>query len=261
MPLGFSGHGGIQIISGTQVGAQLRGGIPAGAMKFNYSVYLSNGPALNVDAAEPAPAAGGLYGNIQNEENGAGPASGTLNYANIPDNNGNKAVGGRIGFLPIPEMEIGVSFENATVGAGDSEYSDVGATTTSFDFSYVGDVSFLAGRLDLKAQSVWLNIDNPNVDHLNFENKSNAFYAQAAYQPYNVSAEFLQDFEFVARYDQIDLPSGSEFGLDQSRITGGINYWINHSSVLKFAYQSTTSKYDEGDVTDNGFTLQMSMGF
>jgi len=268
MPLGFSGHGGIQVIAGTQVGAQLRGGVSAGSMKFVYSVYLSNGPALN--AAEGiSPYSAGLNsdaGNLFNEGGGGEEAhgtapNGTLNYSNIPDNNGNKAIGGRIGFIPVPEMEIGVSFESATIGATDSKFQDVGAVTSSIDFSYVGDVEFLSGRLDLKGQSVWLNVDNPNIDYLNYENNSNASYAQIAYQPYNVGSEFLQDFEFVVRYDQINLPEASTFGIDQSRITGGLNYWLNHSSVLKFAYHSTTSKLAAGDETDTGFILQMSMGF
>ncbi len=269
MPLGFSGHGGVQIISGTQVGAQLRGGIPAGSMKIVYSAYVSNGPALNIEEEEVAPTAPALntgLGNIYNEggheEGGHGNAhTGTLNFNNIPDNNGNKAVGGRIGFIPFPELEIGVGFESAKVGAKDTEFEDLSAVTNVVDLSYVSDVRFLAGRIDIKGQAVWLNVDNPNTEQLNFDNKSNAYYAQLAYQPYNVKNEFLQNFEFVIRYDKIDLPEGSEFNTDQNRITAGLNYWLNHSSVLKFAYETITSTHEDGDETENGIILQMSMGF
>ncbi|GBD87360.1 hypothetical protein BMS3Abin03_01292 [bacterium BMS3Abin03] len=247
MPLGLSGHTGVQLLAGTQVGLQVRGGIPAGSTKFVYALYISNGPSLNIDDG----AEGGHH---------AAP-TGTLNFDNIPDNNGNKAIGGRIGFLPFPELEIGYGFETARVGTENTEYSDVKAFTNILDLSYVRDIKSLAGRIDIRSQVTLLSIDNPGTALLNYENNSTAWYAQLAYQPYYIESSFLQNLEFVVRFDQLDLPEGAELNVDKKRIAGGINYWINHSTVLKFAYESTTSDYVVESETESAFIFQVAMGF
>ncbi len=268
MPLGLSGHTGVQLVAGTQVGLQVRGGVSAGPTKFVYAVYVSNGPSLNIDESDTTGLGKQGAGNnsITNEgEEGGGhsgiAASGTLNYGNIPDNNGDKAIGGRIGFLPIPELEIGYGFETARVGTDDTQYSDVRSFTNVFDLSYVKDYSSLAGRIDIRGQYTWLQVDNPGIGVLNYENISSAWYVQLAYQPYYLESSFLQNLEFVVRYDQLDLPEGAELNVDKNRIAGGVNYWINHSTVVKFAYESTTSEFTDESETESAFVFQLAMGF
>jgi len=70
----------------TIVGAEIRGGFPIGPTRANYAFYVSNGPALTT-----------------NDPGGVGE----LNFSNFTDNNDNKAVGGRVGFLPVPGVEVG----------------------------------------------------------------------------------------------------------------------------------------------------------
>ena len=271
MPLGLSSHGTTQLLSGTQIGAQIRGGIPAGSMKFVYSVYVSNGPALNVEEEDhdttglpKSNSSGSGFNNITSEggdgDHGAA-TTGTLSFGNIPDNNSDKGIGGRIGFLPVPELEIGYGFETAKVGTDDTEFSDVRSFNNVVDLSYVQDIKSLAGRIDLRSQYTWLNIDNPGIDHLDYENKSTAWYAQIAYQPYYLESTFLKNWELVARYDQIDLPEEAELNIDQKRITVGLNYWLNHSTVLKFAFGSTTSEHEDETETESSFIFQLAMGF
>jgi hypothetical protein len=86
-PPGF-GHEGAAPLS--DLGLQLRGGVPAGPAKLNYAIYAGNGPKLELNGA------GTEIEAIEAEGFGA-------------DNNDNKVVGGRIGVLPIPNLEIGVS--------------------------------------------------------------------------------------------------------------------------------------------------------
>lgn len=269
MPLGFSGHSSVQLVSGNQIGAQVRGGIPVESVKIVYAVYISNGPALNVEEEMPDSNSLMKYNssnfknaiNDEGEGNHGAAATGTLSFGNIPDNNKNKAVGGRIGFLPVPELEIGYGFESARVGTDDTEFSDVGYFNNIIDFSYIQDLKSLAGRIDLRGQFTSLNIDNPGIDHLDYDNKSNAWYAQLAYQPYYIENSFLKNIEIVARYDQIDLPEGAELNVDQKRITVGLNYWLSHSTVFKFAYENTTSEHEDKSESESSFIFQMAMGF
>ncbi|GMR25248.1 MAG: hypothetical protein BMS9Abin39_0532 [Ignavibacteria bacterium] len=264
MPLGLSGHGGVQLVSGTQVGVQIRGGISAGSSRIVYALYVSNGPTLNIDEGDT------LGGNLQKinaptdegGEGGHGPgATGTLAFHNIPDNNSNKAIGGRIGFVPFPELEIGYGFETARVGTDDTKYSDVRSLNNILDLSYVQDIKSIAGRVDVKSQVTFLNVDNQGTGLLNYENNSTAWYAQLAYQPYYIKNSFLKNLEVVARYEQIDLPKEAELNTDKNRITVGLNYWINHSTVIKFSYGSITSEHEDEDETESLYVFQVAMGF
>ncbi|MCH8034777.1 MAG: hypothetical protein IH950_13605 [Bacteroidetes bacterium] len=262
MPLGLSAHSGAQLLAGTQVGLQVRSGIPVGSSKIVYALYVSNGPALIVDEDEEIHGEGGdedPHGEI--EEGGHHGATGPLSFSNIPDNNSDKAIGGRIGFILFPELEIGYGFETARVGTDDTEFSDVRSFNNVVDLSYVQDIKSLAGKVDVRSQFTWLNVDNPGIDHLNYENNSTAWYAQLAYQPYYVESSFLQNLEFVVRYDQIDLPKEAELNTDQNRITVGLNYWLNHSTVFKFAYGNITSEHEDGSESESTFIFQIAMGF
>jgi hypothetical protein len=83
------------ILPNISVGAQVRGGFPIGSTRVDYAFYVSNGPVLNTFDARRA---------------------GTLDFNSYTDNNDNKAVGGRVGFLPIPGVEVGYGFETSKPG-------------------------------------------------------------------------------------------------------------------------------------------------
>src|SRR6201984_3213939 len=78
------------VLPNISVGVQVRGGFPLGPTRANYAFYVSNGPVLNTFDARTA---------------------GTLDFNSYTDNNDNKAVGGRVGFLPIPGVEGGYGFD------------------------------------------------------------------------------------------------------------------------------------------------------
>jgi hypothetical protein len=252
MPLGLSGHGGVPLLASTQIGFQARGGIDAGSGKFTYTVYVSNGPTLNVAEEEEGGEEGHGHGVTE---------IGTLNFSNTSDNNDNKAVGGRISVIPFAQFEVGFGIESATVGAKDTPFSDIKALTNTIDLALTRDLSFLKGRVDIRGQYVWLNIDNPDQHPLEFENKSNAGYAQLAYQPVDAESNFLKNIELVARFDRLDLPAEAPLNIDQERISLGVNYWVTPSTVFKIAYESRTLTHEDEEETENMFISQFSIGF
>ena len=92
-PAGF-GHGGAAPL--TETGLQLRGGFPLGEMRANYAVYVGNGPTL----AAAVEGQGGDY-ELAIEE--------VETEARTSDPDGKKSFGGRLGLLPFPGLEIGIS--------------------------------------------------------------------------------------------------------------------------------------------------------
>ncbi len=268
MPFGVSGHGGVQLLAGTQLGAQLRGGMPLGSGKFTYSVYVSNGPSLNAEedheedpamTSVPGPRASAAS---EEEEAGHGVSSpGTLNFSNTSDNNDDKAYGGRIAFLPVPELEVGYGFETAQAGDDGTEFSNVRTLNHSADLSYVRTSKALKGRVDLRGQFIFLDVDNPDAHPLEFENESVAWYGQVAFQPTNVGNSILSNTEIVFRYDQIDLPEDAPLNEDRSRISVGLGYWLTPSAVVKVAFEAVTTDHEDGDETLNTIIAQMTMGF
>ncbi len=73
------------VLPNISVGAQVRGGFPIGPTRVDYALYVSNGPTLLTSDARTA---------------------GRLDFGSYTDNNDDKAVGGRVGFLPIPGVEV-----------------------------------------------------------------------------------------------------------------------------------------------------------
>lgn len=245
-PLPF-GHDGLAPTS--SLGVQASGGFPAGPTKFNYAVYVSNGPRLNSGRDEPEEA-------------------GLLHFDNLTDINDNKAAGTRIGFLPIPELELGYSFKYARV----SEGGGVNAYLHSVDLGYVRDCPFLKGTIDIKGQWVWSLVDEVTYDAngslgfgpLTFDNRRNGGYGQLAYRPSLLKNKFFQNLEGVCRWDMINNPSGApaETGFDERRWTFGLNYWLGSSTVIKAAYQFGDRRTPgEGRENVNAILFQAAMGF
>ncbi len=227
-PLGY-GHDGVG--SSSELGINVFGGIPIGPSKFNYSFYAINGPQLNTGEEEPG------------EE-------GALMYGNTEDNNLNKAIGGRIGYLPLSNssLEIGGSFMNAKVGTKDTGLENVRANLLSVDLTYVKQLSFLKGFIDIKGQWNSVKVDDATYtdweDDLTgntpytYKNERSTLWGQLAYRPTLSKSKFVKNLELVYRYSFIDQPEGAKENEDIKQYTYGLNYWINFRSAMKFAVQS-----------------------
>ena len=225
------------------IGAFLRGAIPADSMKFKYAFYVDNGPALITDNPDKA---------------------GMLDLDNFNDDNHNKAVGGRLGFLPIPELEMGYSIQGAKVNQND--FPNVDMLLQAVDLSYKRQIDDIKGTIDMHAEYVWSEVDDatygpsatPSFGPLRFDNDREAYYIQASYRPTQADEKFLKNLEFVLRYDSLNVPDNAPGSVDEHRWTPGIDYWLNPSTVLKVAYE-----FDERDGEDdrNALLVQTAIGF
>lgn len=219
-PLVFSDGG---LAPGSEVGVFGRGAVAVGDdSKLTYDVYVANGPNLVTTDAT---------------------ALGSLNFTDSADLNDDKAVGGRIGFLPTPNMELGYSLMFARVNP--DGFENVNALLQAVDFNYRPQVDAIEGTLDMRAEWVWSNIDMATYDStgalgvgpVTFASYSNGGYAQLCYRPTRVSNEFLRNLELVSRFELLQTPLVSPAGIHEQRWTFGVDYWVTPTVVFKTAYE------------------------
>jgi hypothetical protein len=233
------------ILPESSLGAEVRGGFPIGPTRANYAFYVSNGPRL-----------------ITNDPN----AAGMLDFDNFTDNNDDKAVGGRVGFLPIPGIEVGYAFETAKPGDQGTTFAHVRSWLQSVDLNVNRDSDFLKGRIDLRAQYAWSKVDRAVYDPdgslgfgpLSFSNKRDGGYVQVAYRPTKAEAEFLRNFEAVFRWDHVNQAPSGPGAIDEQRWTLGLDYWLGPVTAVKVAYEWDSP---HGQPNTNAVLLQAVTGF
>jgi hypothetical protein len=233
------------LLPNISVGAQVRGGFPIGPTRANYAFYVSNGPVLNNFDARTA---------------------GTLDFNSYTDNNDNKAVGGRVGFLPIPGVEVGYGFETSKPGFQGTTFSDLQALVQSVDLEITRDSDLLRGRINLFAQYAWSHVDHAVYDPdgslgfgpLAFTSKQDGGYAEIAYRPTKVDIDFIRNLEMIFRWDHLSRDPSGLGDPWETRWTLGLNYWLSPSTVLKAAYE-----WDQpsGEPNRNALFIQTAMGF
>ncbi len=226
-PLTMVGNNRIQ--AGSQLGLQVRGGVPLGSMRGEYALYVSNGPSMRSD--------------------------GSLSFKDFTDSNNNKAVGGHIGWLPFSGFELGYGFEVA--GVGDLNGGTLDVVTHVVDLNYARTSKIILGTIDLRGQFADRQIDRSSSPSLAFNNHSSGGYAQIAYRPSLSRLFMIRDFESVLRYDWINLPDAPNFN-DEQRWTVGLNYYLAASTMIKFAYQFDNK---QGAQDDNAVLFQVTSGF
>ena len=231
----------------TEVGAQIRGGVPVGPTKLGYAFYVANANALNADT-----------------NSFAANDLGTLTFDNFDNVGKNLAVGGRIGFFPIPELEVGYGFQYADVAPPHS--GSVDSLLQSVDLSYVRESERLKGIVNLKVQWVWSHIDRFTYDPggtlggpFRFNNNRDGGYVQLAYRPSRIGNSFVKNLEPVFRYDMLSQ-ARTPTGTDESRYSFGLNYWLGPSSVFKVAYEIDEQSGPNAD-RHNATLVQFATGF
>ena len=224
MPAGF-GHD--QAAPVSEVGIMAKGGIkvPAGHdMYVNYAAYVGNGPHIELT-----------------EDGKAIDAIAAEGFTDDPD--GNKIFGGRIGFLPIPNVEIGFS------GAGGNV-----ALEGESDRSYrIYDVDFNSHWKNFRLRGEWVNqlVGSLASSAVPGKYLLEGWYAQGSYR-------FLPTkFEGVVRVSGFDSPH-KDLAFDQLAL--GLDYWFNSHTVAKFAYE-----FNDGlkgaPANDDRFLMQLGYGF
>jgi hypothetical protein len=233
------------ILPETSVGVEVRGGFPIGPTRSNYAFYVSNGPRL-----------------ITNDPK----AAGMLDFNNFTDNNDDKAVGGRVGFLPLPGVEVGYGFETARPGDQGTTFAHVRSWLQSVDLNVTRDSDFLKGRIDLRAQYAWTHVGHAIYDPdgslgfgpLSFSNKRDGGYAQIAYRPTKANVDFLRNFEAVFRWDHVNQAPHAPGAIDEERWTFGLDYWLTAITAVKAAYEWDNPR---GKPNTNALVLQVATGF
>src|SRR6266699_3406805 len=174
----------------SELGAQLRGVIPIGPTKLEYVAFVANAPGL-ITAPDD-------FSEL-----------GTLDFDNDANFGGHVAVGGHVGFIPIPQLEIGYGIQRSKVGPRDHAVENI---LQSADFNYVADSILLKGLINFRAQWVWSHVGNFVYDPdgsqgfgpLEFNNNRNGGYAQLSYRPSHIDNDYIKNFEGVFRYDRLN---------------------------------------------------------
>src|SRR6266487_2238584 len=228
----------------SELGGQLRGVIPIGPTKLEYAAFVANAPGL-ITAPDD-------FSEL-----------GMLDFDNDANTGGHVAVGGHLGFIPIPQLEIGYGIQRSKVGPRDQAVVNV---LQSVDFNYVSDSALLKGLINLRAQWGWSHVGDFVYDPgrslgfgpLEFNNNRNGGYAQLSYRPTHIDNDIIKNFEGVFRYDRLNQLH-TPVGFDEQRWTLGLNYWLTPSTVIKAAYEFDDKNGGARD--QDAFMMQVAVGF
>src|SRR6266550_3787004 len=228
----------------SEMGAQLRGVIPIGPTKLEYVAFVANAPGL-ITAPDD-------FSEL-----------GTLDFDNDANFGGHVAVGGHVGFMPIPQLEIGYGIQRSKVGPRDHAVENI---LQSADFNYVADSILLKGLINFRAQWVWSHVARFVYDPdgqqgfgpFEFNNNRNGGYVQLAYRPTHIDNDIIKNVEGVFRYDRLNQLH-TPVGFDDQRWTLGLNYWLTPSAVIKAAYEFDDKNGGARD--QDAFMAQVAVGF
>lgn len=171
------------------------------------------------------------------------------------DNNDNKAIGGRLAFAFLPQLEIGASFYQSKYDNND----DLSFQAKAIDVNWIGQYWSVRGEYVRTDADALIELpgddeDEDGHDEIFVENSfdRNGWYAQAAWQARQLNMEMLNPVEFVVRHSRTRVVDEGE------RWTVGLNYWLTPSAALKLAVEDTDM--DDGR-EDTRVFLQLSFGF
>lgn len=227
-PPGF-GHDGAAPLA--EVGLQLRGGATIGdRSRFTYSGYIGNGPKLE-----------GENGEIHGVE--------TEGFAGDADDE--KVFGGRISFLPMPALEIGVSGAFGDISVVENDGMDI-AGDPKRDYEVFGyDASFQWNNLELRGEYMQQDIAAESTSVAPEGGKWETWYAQGSYKFFDAK------WEGVLRYTDFKSPHADD---SEEQFAFGVNYLLAPSAIFKVAYESNDGL--AGEATDEDqFVLQVAYGY
>ena len=224
-PAGFSHD---QAQPSAEVGVQLRGGFSLPMVNdtslMNYAVYVGNGPILEL--------------NEDGDEIEAVEAEGFT-----ADEDDNKVFGGRLGFLPFANLEIGVSGAFGDIALEDED---------DRDYEVLGfDLFYRWNNLDLRGEYVKQEVDELLTSVAPEAQEWEAWYAQASYKLLPTK------FELVARYSDFNSNHADQ---RQEQWALGLNYLFAAQGIAKLAYEFNDGLTGE-PTDDNRLMVQLSYGF
>ncbi len=223
-PSGF-GHDGAA--PSAEMGLQLRGAIPMGDsdMRANYAVYVGNGPELETITV-------GTETEIH----------GISSEGFAADENNGKVVGGRVGFIPVPKLEMGVSGATgdiAIMGEDNRSYNVLGA-----DFTYQVD------KFDFRGEYIQQEVGSLVGSIVPDAWKTSTWYVQG-------SRKLPNNFEGVVRYSDFDSPDPDQA---QKQWAIGLNYLFAPQVIAKIAYEVNDGLNGAAN-DENRWMAQLAYGF
>lgn len=226
-PLGFKHTDGLPSIgpTGSEMGLDVRGGFQVGNAKMNYVVYLSNGARLNDGIKEPE-------------------LAGAVDYENYFDNNTNKAIGMRLGLLPLSNssLEVGASMQFSKAGDAKSVYEEVMARAYGADISYHRVIRPLKTLINVKGQMNYLMLDkamykDDQGETYTFDNKSSVVYLMLSLRPVLLHNNIMKRLELQGRYNRQDMARDARWGGLTTRMDAGLSYWLSLRTGFRVAYE------------------------
>ncbi len=254
LPSAAPGFGHDGAAPASDMGLQLRGGFYIGDIKANYAVYVGNGPEIKAEV----------------EDDGAGNVD-AIEYDGIAaeafgaDRDGEKVFGGRFGLLPMPSLEIGVSYLSGKASV--TEYEDLDTTlftgtmppdleatpfaASTYDVTGL-DISWRNKDMDVRYEYVKSELGATNIGGYDLEAAAwETWYAQFAYKFPGTK------YEVVVRYTDFDSP-GTAKDIQQTAL--GFNYLFTNNFIGKLGYESNDNP-NAGLEADNRWLLQLAYGF
>lgn len=243
VPAGF-GHGGAAPL--TDVGVQLRGGKTfANGQHLNYAVYRGNGPRLGLEVEEME--ANGVEG-----EHDEGPEFGLDLDAegSMRNGDGKWVSGARLGWMPIPNLEIGASLMRGDVVLDVEGMEAMPEPSRRYRVEGI-DIAWRATK-SLELRGEWIRQEVGAAHDSVVEDKAlwRAWYVQGAYRFGS------ERWEAVLRHGDSLSPHG-EATFKQTAV--GLNYLFRPNVQLKLSREFNDSA-DAGANADR-LLLQFAYGF
>lgn len=206
----------------SEVGGGLFGNVYAGRMRFAYNMYLTNGFTDGI---------------ILNGQGGTSFQAGKPSLGE--DNNTAPSYTGRIGFIPVPGIEAGLSFHTGAYNTYSVEGVDIDEKrnelilAADWDFSR----SFKFGTLRLSGEFAYAKIDIPENLASIYAGKQQGYYVDLAYDFLKGFVKILPKsyFTFALRYDEIHLNKDIDGDLT-TQFSIGLNFRPFEDSVFRINY-------------------------
>ena len=247
-PIGLSDDG---MAPTDQVGIGILGGLQTGRSKILYNFYLSNGPQLVVDS-------GASDGNM----------SGHMSYENWMDNNKNKAIGGKIGWLPFSNSGLQLdAFGQVASQTGDagSLFENVSSTSYGADLNLYQNINPVRVRLMAQYEStqtsnaMYSAMQDTSTFIYTYNNNGNSWYAATTIRPVGLENKFLSNIEIGGRYVTYTPPQNALWGgKPQTHTTLMLTYWFTWASQINFGYDIISQ---QGSPTMNSFNVRTLFKF
>jgi len=230
LPSAPPGFGEEQAVPMNEIGLQVRGGVPLGAARLNYALYAGNGPEIEADAGEiEAIMADGF----------------------TRDADGRPVIGGRLGLLPLPKLEIGVSAARGRATVTSNMGAPLAGDPVRDYDAYGADLGYSTGGLRLLAEYITQKVGAAAASVAPDAAEWKTWYAQVSY------LFATPGWEVVLRYTDYDSPHASQ---DQKQTAAGVNYWFAPHVVAKVAYEFNDG--ETGTAAEANRTLaQVAYGF